>query len=173
MSFSESFSRLAKWTAHASGRPATFAVAVVVILVWAASGPIFHYSDTWQLVINTGTTVVTFLMVFLIQNTQNRDATAMQIKLDELVRAVHGAHNAVVSMEDAEEQELVATKARYDALAARARARAGSGEGDTDSPELIAEVAEARSDAIEAKGKAAHAVREAKTAQEEAKRKQD
>jgi low affinity Fe/Cu permease len=125
MSFSESFSRFAKWTAHASGRPVTFGLAAAIILIWALTGPIFHYSDTWQLFINTGTTIVTFLMVFLIQNTQNRDSTAMQIKLDELVRALSGAKDTVMSLEDADETELVALKARYDALAARARARAG------------------------------------------------
>ena len=127
MSFAESFSRFAKWTAHASGRPATFGIAAAVILIWAVTGPIFHYSDTWQLFINTGTTIVTFLMVFLIQNTQNRDSTAMQIKLDELVRALTGAKDTVMALEDADEAELVALKARYDALAARARAKAGEG----------------------------------------------
>jgi low affinity Fe/Cu permease len=128
MSFSESFSRFAKWTAHASGRPATFGVAAAIIVSWAVTGPVLHYSDTWQLFINTGTTIVTFLMVFLIQNTQNRDSTAMQIKLDELVRAVTSAKDSVMSLEDADEEELVAVKARYDALAARARARGGDGE---------------------------------------------
>jgi low affinity Fe/Cu permease len=127
MSFAESFSRFAKWTAHASGRPATFGIAAAVILIWAVTGPIFHYSDTWQLFINTGTTIVTFLMVFLIQNTQNRDSTAMQIKLDELVRALTGAKDTVMALEDADEAELVALKARYEALAARARAKAAEG----------------------------------------------
>ena len=131
MSFSQSFSRFAKWTAHASGRPAAFGLAAGIILAWAVTGPIFHYSDTWQLFINTGTTIVTFLMVFLIQNTQNRDSTAMQIKLDELVRALTGAKNTVMSLEDADETELVALKARYDALAARARAKAGEGNGSS------------------------------------------
>jgi low affinity Fe/Cu permease len=127
MSFAESFSRFAKWTAHASGRPATFGLAAAIILIWAVTGPIFHYSDTWQLFINTGTTIVTFLMVFLIQNTQNRDSTAMQIKLDELVRALTGAKDTVMALEDADEAELVALKARYEALAARARAKARGG----------------------------------------------
>ena len=133
MSIAQSFSRFAKWTAHASGRPATFGLAAAVILLWAVTGPIFHYSDTWQLFINTGTTIVTFLMVFLIQNTQNRDSTAMQIKLDELVRALTGAKDTVMALEDADEAELVALKARYDALAARARARAGEGREATGS----------------------------------------
>ena len=133
MAFDETFSRLAKWTAHASGRPATFGLAVAIILIWAVTGPIFHYSDTWQLFINTGTTIITFLMVFLIQHTQNRDSTAMQIKLDELIRAMGGAHNEMVSLEDAGEAELQTVKARYDELAARARAKGGT---DTGSPEL-------------------------------------
>src|SRR5512132_2062884 len=132
MSFSQSFSRFATWTAHASGRPLAFGLAAGIILAWAVTGPIFHYSDTWQLFINTGTTIVTFLMVFLIQNTQNRDSTAMQIKLDELVRALTGAKNTVMALEDADEAELVALKARYDALAARARAKASEGREGAD-----------------------------------------
>ena len=91
------FTRFAKWTSRAAGHPATFAIAVLIILVWAATGPIFEFSDTWQLVINTSTTIITFLMVFLIQNTQNRDSAAMQLKLDELIRAINGAHNALRS----------------------------------------------------------------------------
>jgi low affinity Fe/Cu permease len=140
MAFNHTFSRTAKWIAHASGRPTTFGIALGIILIWAVTGPIFHYSDTWQLFINTGTTIVTFLMVFLIQNTQNRDSIAMQIKLDELIRALRGAHNTVVSLEDADELELLAVKKRYDELAARARGRGGP---DTGSPELEAEVADA------------------------------
>jgi len=88
------FSRFAKWTARATGHPAAFMSAALIIVVWAVTGPIFRFSDTWQLVINTGTTIVTFIMVFLIQNTQNRDGHAVQLKLDELIRAVRGAHNA-------------------------------------------------------------------------------
>src|ERR671921_2641913 len=90
------FTRFAKWTAKATGRPAAFCMAAAVIVVWAATGPLFKYSDTWQLVINTGTTIVTFLMVFLIQSTQNRDAKAIHLKLDELIRAVKGARNNLV-----------------------------------------------------------------------------
>jgi low affinity Fe/Cu permease len=104
--FSHAFMRFAGWTAHASGRPGTFILAVVVVLAWAITGPLFHYSDTWQLVINTGTTIVTFLMVFLIQNTQNRDGLAIQVKLDELVRAIETANNKFVGIETLTEDEV-------------------------------------------------------------------
>ena len=117
------FARFAKATARVSGHAATFGLAVLVIIVWAVTGPLFHFSDTWQLVINTGTTIVTFLMVFLIQNTQNRDSVAMQIKLDELLRAMKGAQTAMADMEDLTEAELDAFKAHYAELAAAARSR--------------------------------------------------
>jgi len=94
------FERFARAAARTAGRPATFGVAMAVIAVWACFGPVFHFSDTWQLVINTGTTIITFLMVFLIQNTQNRDSEAMQLKLDELIRASGQCHNAVLDIED-------------------------------------------------------------------------
>ena len=124
MTIGESFARFAKATAKHSGQPVTFALAVLVIVVWAVTGPVFHFSDTWQLVINTGTTVVTFLMVFLIQNTQNRDSVAMQIKLDELLRAVKSAHTALADLEDLTEEELDQFKARYVRLAEEAKAKA-------------------------------------------------
>ena len=106
-----------------SGHAGTFGLAVLVILAWATTGPLFHFSDTWQLVINTGTTIVTFLMVFLIQNTQNRDSVAMQIKLDELLRALKGAETAMADLEDLTEAELDAFKKHYSELAAAARAK--------------------------------------------------
>ena len=115
------FSRFAKKTARASGRPSAFGLAVVVILVWAVTGPMFHFSDTWQLVINTGTTIITFLMVFLIQCTQNRDSEAMQVKLDELIRAIKGAHNALLDLEELEEDELDRIRDKYTKLAEEAR----------------------------------------------------
>ena len=133
MSFGDSFNRLAKATARACGHPYTFAASVGLVVLWAVVGPIFHYSDTWQLVINTATTVLTFLVVFLIQNTQNRDAAAMQIKLDELIRAIRGAQNQLVDLEDLTEDELDRYKAQFAELARRARTRTS---GDTACPEL-------------------------------------
>jgi low affinity Fe/Cu permease len=115
------FTRFAKWTAHASGRPATFMLACGVIVVWAATGPLFAFSDTWQLVINTGTTVVTFLMVFLIQSTQNRDSEAIQVKLDEIIRAIGRAKNELLDLEELEESDLDRIRKEYLALAAAAR----------------------------------------------------
>jgi len=130
------FSRLARWTAHAAGRPAAFVLAVTTIAVWAASGPLFHFSDTWQLVINTGTTIVTFLMVFLIQHTQNNDSVAVQVKLDELIRATYEAHNALLDLEELTPEELALVRGRYVALASQARADLRRGIRDTGSPEL-------------------------------------
>jgi low affinity Fe/Cu permease len=115
------FTRFAKWTAHATGRPAAFIIAGSVIAVWAVTGPIFHYSDTWQLVINTGTTVVTFLMVFLIQCTQNRDSEATQVKLDEIIRAIGKAKNELLDLEELEEEDLDKIKETYEEMARVAR----------------------------------------------------
>jgi low affinity Fe/Cu permease len=123
MKFAESFNHFAKHTARAAGHPATFVIAVAIIVIWAASGPFFHYSDSWQLVINTGTTIVTFLMVFLIQNTQNRDAVAMHLKLDELIRAVKGARNQLIDIEDLTEEELEQLHARFAAMVERGEVR--------------------------------------------------
>jgi len=111
------FNRAAQWTSRQSGRATTFIGACLIIVFWVVTGPVFGYSDTWQLVINTGTTIITFLMVFLIQNTQNRDMTALQLKLDELIRATRGARNALLDLEDLSEEELGALKARFTELA--------------------------------------------------------
>src|SRR5689334_14009300 len=114
---SDLFSRAAHWTAQQCGRASVFTVAVGVIIFWAASGPFFHYSDTWQLIINTGTTIVTFLMVFLLQNTQNRDTAAIQLKLDELIRANQNARNIMLSLEDLTEEQLKHLKQTFQSLA--------------------------------------------------------
>jgi low affinity Fe/Cu permease len=129
------YSKFAKNTARFCGRPPVFAVAVAVIVIWILSGPIFGFSDTWQLVINTGTTIITFLMVFLIQNTQNRDTEAIQLKLDELIRATKGAHNVLLDLEDLEEDNLEEFKRKYQALAIAARQNLGQGNKDTGTPE--------------------------------------
>jgi low affinity Fe/Cu permease len=113
--------------------------AASIIVVWGLSGPIFKFSDTWQLVINTGTTIVTFLMVFLIQNTQNRDSHAAQLKLDELIRAVNGAHNALLDLEGLEETDLERFRIRYEDLARTARDALRRGELDTGTPEVRTE----------------------------------
>jgi low affinity Fe/Cu permease len=115
------YSRFAQSASRFCGRPKVFAAAVSVIAIWAVTGPTFGYSDTWQLVINTGTTIITFLMVFLIQNTQNRDTEAMQVKLDELIRATQGAHNALLDLEELDDQKLDAFRKKYEALAKDAR----------------------------------------------------
>ncbi|HYX64821.1 MAG TPA: low affinity iron permease family protein [Burkholderiales bacterium] len=130
------FGSLARSISTLVGRPAAFAIALAAVLVWGASGPLFHFSDTWQLIINTSTTIVTFLMVFVIQNTQNRDTAAIQIKLDELIRATQGAHNAILDLEQLDEAQLAAYLKRYEALAAAARARLLSGKLDTDAPDV-------------------------------------
>ena len=110
------FSRFASRTAQMVGHPYMFLAAVVILLLWAASGPLFHFSDTWQLIINTGTTIVTFLVVFLIQNTQNRDAKAIHLKLDELIRSHIPAHNDMIDIENLSDEELEALRSRYAAL---------------------------------------------------------
>lgn len=115
------FTHFAKWASRATGRPGAFIGAGLIIVIWALTGPIFHYSDTWQLVINTGTTIITFLMVFLIQNTQNRDTEAMHIKLDELIRAVKSAKNTVLDLEELDEEELDKIREEYEKLAEQAR----------------------------------------------------
>ena len=120
-----------------AGRPVTFAVAAGMIAVWLITGPIFKFSDTWQLMINTGTTIITFLMVFLIQNSQNRDTQAIQIKLDELIRATAGAHVALLDLENLSEEELAEIRRDYGKLAQLAREQIARGESDTDAPEIL------------------------------------
>ncbi len=118
----ELFSRFAQWTGLQLGKPYTFVVACLIVVVWAITGPAFHYSDTWQLVINTGTTIVTFLMVFLLQHTQNRDTRAIQLKLDELIRANENARNTLLGLEALSDEEMRTLQARFTALAALAPA---------------------------------------------------
>ena len=130
------FVNFAKATSHATGRPSAFVVAAAIIVVWGLTGPLFHYSDTWQLVINTGTTVITFLMVFLIQNTQNRDSEAIQVKLDELIRVTEGAHNALLDLEELTEEDINRIRMLYIALATHARSDLARGLLDTDIPEV-------------------------------------
>jgi low affinity Fe/Cu permease len=136
MNNSNIYARAAKAVSRVAAQPAVFLLAVLVIVVWIITGPIFAYSDTWQLVINTGTTIVTFLMVFLIQNTQNRDTAAIQLKLDELIRATQGAHNALLDLEELDDREIEAIRNKYEALAAMAREQHRRGEKDTDSPDV-------------------------------------
>lgn len=126
------YSTFTNVAARFCGRPRVFALAVMVIIGWVVSGPIFKFSDTWQLVINTGTTIVTFLMVFIIQNTQNRDTEAIQLKLDELIRATVGAHNALLDLEELDQEKLDAFKLKYAALAAAARVALTEGNQQTD-----------------------------------------
>ena len=130
------FARYSKWTAQAAGHPVAFLVAALLVLAWIVTGPLFGFSDTWQLVINTGTTIVTFLMVFLIQNTQNRDSAAVQLKLDELIRAAAGAHNALLDLEELTEADLERLRGRYEELARLAREDLKRGGLDTGSPDL-------------------------------------
>ena len=130
------FSYIARRIAVLAGRPLTFFLAVSLIVLWALAGPLFGFSDTWQLVVNTTTTIITFLMVFLIQNTQNRDTAAIQLKLDELIRATQGAHNALLRLEEMEDEQVERYRASYAKLAAAARKKLEAGKLDTDAPEI-------------------------------------
>ena len=134
MQQSKGFTRLAKAAARFTGRPLCFMLAVLLVLVWIVTGPLFAFSNTWQLVINTGTTIITFLMVFLIQNTQNRDTEAMQIKLDELIRATQGANNRLLDLEELEDRELEAFRDSYESLAQQARDCVTGGEEQVGTP---------------------------------------
>jgi low affinity Fe/Cu permease len=136
MKLSIAFTHFAKWASHATGHPLTFVAAVAIVVLWGLSGPLFGFSDTWQLVINTGTTIVTFLMVFLIQNTQNRDTAAMQVKLDEIIRAMEGAHNALLDLEELDEGELERIRHNYEKLAEAARQELREGKQDIATPDV-------------------------------------
>jgi len=140
------FSRFAKWTAHTAGHPLAFVLATLTIGIWLITGPLFGFSDTWQLVINTGTTIVTFLMVFLIQNTQNRDSAAVHLKLDELIRAGAGAHNALLDLEQLTEADLERLRSRYESLGQTAREDLLRGMADTDTPDVPVETQHATKD---------------------------
>lgn len=131
------YSNFAKQVSRFCGRPIVFVFAIITILAWVISGPIFDFSDTWQLVINTATTIITFLMVFLIQSTQNRDTEAIQIKLDELIRVTQGAHNILLDLEELDEAQLDEFRRRYESLASIARAGIEKGKTDTDTPEAL------------------------------------
>jgi low affinity Fe/Cu permease len=130
------FNRFAKQVSRIAGHAATFLAAIALIVGWAVTGPIFGFSDTWQLVINTSTTIITFLMVFLIQNTQNRDSQAVQLKLDELIRVTKGAHNALLDLEELDDPALAHIRRQYCDLARRARKAIEAGAVDTDTPEV-------------------------------------
>jgi len=131
------FLRLARFVSSLMGRSSTFGLAVLLVIAWLVTGPMFEYSNTWQLFINTFTTIATFLMVFLIQNTQNRDAAAVQIKLDELIRSNPQAHTALLDLEELTEKELVAIKEKYEKLAERAREELRKGKKDTGVQEVF------------------------------------
>ncbi len=125
LGWSKCFDKFASGTARLAGQPLSFLLSVLLVAVWGGTGPIFHYSDTWQLVINTGTTIVTFLMVFLIQHTQNRDALAVQVKLDELVRALASANNKLVGIEKLTEPEVKAVEGEVLKMAAHGETQRG------------------------------------------------
>jgi low affinity Fe/Cu permease len=135
----ELFRKFSSKTSAIVGSSYAFIFAVLIIIVWAASGPAFHYSDTWQLVINTGTTIITFLMVFLIQNTQNRDAKAIHLKLDELIKATHGARNKMIDLDALSDEQLKELEEDYKRICAR-------GDGGTGPLKAIKEEQEDRED---------------------------
>ncbi len=132
----KTFGKVASAVANNAGRPSAFLLCVLAVAVWAITGPIFGFSDTWQLVINTGTTIVTFLMVFLIQNTQNRDSEAIQVKLDELIRSIDGAHLALLDLEELDDKDLDRICSDYRELAQQARKDLRAGKSDTDVREV-------------------------------------
>lgn len=131
------FGKFAERAAYGAGSPMAFTLALAVVLLWAMTGPAFHYSDTWQMVINTGTTIVTFLLVFLIQNSQNRDIKAVHIKLDELIRATEGAHTVLLDLEKLTDEELSAICNKYGLIAEESREQLRRGDVDTHIPEVL------------------------------------
>ncbi len=143
------FVRFSRQASRAAGHPAAFGTAIGVVLLWAAAGPLLGYSNTWQLAINTGTTIITFLMVFLIQNSQNRDSEAIQIKLDELIRSIDGAHLALLDLEEMDVKDLDRICRDYRALAQQARRDLGQGKSDTD----VREVGSTHRDALSRKAR--------------------
>src|SRR4029079_8725412 len=132
------FSWWANYFARYLGSATAFGVALGIVLVWALSGPLFRFSNTWQLVINTGTTIITFLIVFLIQNTQNRDSAAIQLKLNEIIRSTHGAHNAMLGLETLDTPDLEKLRALYQELAEKARRGKTGGSSDIGTPDVTA-----------------------------------
>jgi low affinity Fe/Cu permease len=130
------FDRFSKLSARTAGRSATFTIACLSVITWIMTGPLFHYSDTWQLAINTGTTFITFLMVFLIQHTQNIDSQAVQIKLDEMIRATKGAHNTLLDLEEMTEKQLDEIRGKYETLAKVAKLKLRTEEDDLGSPDV-------------------------------------
>lgn len=136
MDTKDQFSNFCRKISTLSGSTTTFGLAIGLILLWIITGPLFAFSDTWQLVINTGTTIITFLMVFLIQNTQNRDSEAIQIKLDELIRTQKGAHNALLDLEELSQEQLMTIKDKYEKLAQKAREELKEGKVDTQTPNV-------------------------------------
>lgn len=136
------FNRLANTCSRLLGTAAAFGIAVALVIIWAISGPFFHFSDTWELVINTATTIVTFLMVFLIQNTQNRDSAAIQLKLDEIIRSTRGAHNAMLDLEKLSQKDLDKMRELYEQLADQARRDEARGEAVMGTPVIHTEIME-------------------------------
>ena len=129
------YANFTKKFAKITGKSMTFMLSIMLIIVWLITGPLFQFSDTWQLVINTATTIITFIMVFLIQNTQNRDTEAIQVKLDELIRVTKGAHNALLDLEELDEEQIDRFRSHYEMLAKQARERLNRGEEDTGIPQ--------------------------------------
>ncbi len=136
MSISNNFAKFSRFIADSTGHPRAFSLAIGSVIVWLLTGPYFAYSDTWQLVVNTGSSIITFLMVFLIQNTQNRDSAALQIKLDELIRSHAGAHNVLLDLEELTQEQIDNIRTKYENLATLARADLKQGKTDTLTAEI-------------------------------------